>query len=61
MANYMKVHFNSIENVSHLFLFLYSHIQYGIIKVTKIKNKKNPTAKKQNKKQMKTCRTHKIS
>ena len=43
MANYMNVHFNSIENDSYLFWLVYSHIKYRIItltKATKIKNKK---------------------
>ena len=34
-ANYMKVRFNSIENVSHLFWFLYLDTKYGIITYTK--------------------------
>lgn len=35
-ANYGKVRFNSIENVSNLFWFFYLDSKYGIITYTKV-------------------------
>lgn len=35
-ANYVKVRFNSIENVSNLFWFFYLDSKYGIITYTKV-------------------------